>query len=339
MKPSSKVVGAVLALVVVAVGVGTWLVLSGRVASRNAPSNSLTLYGNVDVRQVELGFRVAGRLKTMEFEEGQSVRAGALMASLDVQPLEDQLRVAEADVAAQDANLQKLVAGNRAPEIARARAAVDEAIASQQNAHAALKRAQMLLDSGAMPPSTYDDAVAASRVADARVASASEEHRLLVQGFRSEEISAGRAMLGAARARLNAAQTSLADARLLAPSDGVVISRVREPGAIVSPNDIVYVVSLTQSVWVRAYVAEPQLGKLRLGMEVAVTTDTAPSQPVHGHLGFISPTAEFTPKTVETSQLRTDLVYRLRIIIDEPNPGLHQGMPVTVHIPIGGPGA
>ncbi len=338
MKPSPKT-GAVLALVVAAVGIGTWLVLSGRVGARSAPSNSLTLYGNVDVRQVELGFRVAGRLKTVDFEEGQTVRAGTLMASLDAQPFEDALRVADADVAAQDANLQKLLAGNRAPEIARSRAAVDEATASQQNARTSLKRAQMLLDSGAMPPSTYDDAVAASRVADARLASAAEEHRLLVQGFRSEDISAGRAMLQAAQARLNAAQTALADTRLLAPSDGVVISRVREPGAIVSPSDVVYILSLTQSVWVRAYVAEPQLGNLRLGMEVLVTSDTAPSHPVRGHLGFISPTAEFTPKSVETSQLRTDLVYRLRIIVDEPNAGLHQGMPVTVHIQITGPGA
>ncbi len=338
MKPSPKT-GAILALVVIAVGIGTWLVLSGRLVARSAPPNSLTLYGNVDVRQVELGFRVAGRLKTVDLEEGQAVRAGALMASLDAQPFEDELHVAEADVAAQDANLQKLLGGNRAPEIARARAAVDEASASQQNARTALKRAQMLLDSGAMPPSTYDDAVAASRVADARLASASEEHRLLVQGFRSEDISAGRAMLQATRARLNAAQTSLGDTRLVAPSDGVVISRVREPGAIVSPSDVVCVLSLTQSVWVRAYVAEPQLGKLRLGMEVSVTSDTAPSRPVRGHLGFISPTAEFTPKSVETSQLRTDLVYRLRIIVDEPDAGLHQGMPVTVHIQTSGPGA
>jgi len=338
MEPSLKT-GAVLALAVVAVGVAAWAVLSGRVAARNAPANSLTLYGNVDVRQVELGFRVAGRLQTVNFEEGQLVRAGTLMASLDAHPFEDEMHVAEADVAAQEANLQKLLAGNRAPEIARARAAVDEAAASQQNARTTLRRAQMLLDSGAMPPSTYDDAVAASRVADARVASASQEHRLLVQGFRSEDISAGRAMLQASRARLNAAETSLADTRLLAPSDGVVISRVREPGAIVSPSDVIYVLSLTQSVWVRAYVAEPQLGELRLGMEVSVTSDSAPSHPVRGHLGFISPTAEFTPKSVETSQLRTNLVYRLRIIVDEPNPGLHQGMPVTVHIPIGAPGA
>jgi HlyD family secretion protein len=141
-----------------------------------------------------------------------------------------------------------------------------------------------------------------------------------------------------AQARLSAAQTTLDDTRLVAPSDGVVISRVHELGAIVSPNDIVYVLSLTRSVWVRAYVAETQLGKLRQGMDVAVFSDASPHHPSHGHVGFVSPTAEFTPKSVETPELRTDLVYRLRVIVDDPDPGLRQGMPVTVQIQTGGAG-
>jgi HlyD family secretion protein len=112
----------------------------------------------------------------------------------------------------------------------------------------------------------------------------------------------------------------------------VVTSRVREPGAIVSPNDVVYVVALTGSVWVRAYVSETDLGKLHPGTEVAVQSDAAPGHVYRGHVGFISPTAEFTPKSVETPELRTALVYRLRVIVDTPDPGLRQGMPVTVHV-------
>jgi HlyD family secretion protein len=324
--------------VVVVAGVGAWLFSTGRLTRRRAPPNELTLYGNVDVRQVELGFRVAGRLKTMAAEEGQLVHAGMVVASLDARAFEDDLHLAEADVAVQDATAKKLVAGNRPAEIARGRAAVDEAVAAQQNARLALDRAQRLLDLNAIAQSSLDDALAASRTADARLASAIEGHRLLLQGSRREDIAAGKASLQAAEARLAAAQTALDDTRLVAPSEGVVITRVREPGAIVSPNDVVYVVSLTSSVWVRAYVAEPQLGKLRLGMEVAVITDTSPQHPVRAHLGFISPTAEFTPKAVETPELRTDLVYRLRIIVDEPNGGLHQGMPVTVLVRTEGPG-
>jgi len=323
---------AVAALVVV-VGV---LALTGRARARRGPSNLLTLYGNVDIRQVELGFRVAGRLKSMQFEEGQAVGAGAVMAALDARTFEDELRAAEAEASAQDANVAKLVAGSRPAELARGRAAVDEAVAAEQNARAALKRAEQLFTTQAISRSAYDDAVAAARAAAARVASAKESLRLLVEGSRREDIAAGRATLAVSQARAASAKTALDDTRLLAPSDGVVISRVREPGAIVSPNDVVYVLSLTKPVWVRAYVSEAQLGKLHPGMEVAVSSDAAPQRKLKGHIGFISPIAEFTPKSVETPDLRTDLVYRMRIIVDEPDPGLRQGMPVTVQISTGG---
>ncbi len=335
MKPP---LGVRVVLVLAAGGTGAWLYRTGRLAPHHAPANELTLYGNVDVRQVELGFRVAGRLKTMAFEEGQPVTAGTVLASLDSRTFEDELHLAEADVAAQDATVKKLVTGNRPAEIAKARAAVDEAVASQQNARSSFERAQQLIASQAISASTFDEALAATRMADARLASATEAHRLLVEGSRTEDIAVAKAMLHATQARLQAAQTALDDARLVAPSDGVVLSRVREPGAIVSPNDIVYVLSLTHSVWVRAYVAEPQLGRLRLGMKVAVFSDSASQRAVRAHVGFISPTAEFTPKSVETPDLRTDLVYRLRIIVDEADAGLLQGMPVTVRIETGGAG-
>ncbi len=324
-----------LGVAALAVVVGV-LALTGRARARRGPSNVLTLYGNVDIRQVELGFRLAGRLQSMQFEEGQSVRAGAAMAALDARSFGDELRAAEAEAAAQDANVTKLVAGARPAELARTRAAVDEAAAAEENARAALKRAQQLFATQAISRSAYDDALAASRTAAARLASAREAHRLLVEGTRSEDLAAARAMLRLSQARVASAQTALDDARLLAPSDGVVISRVREPGAIVSPNDVVYVLSLTSPVWVRAYVSEAQLGKLHPGMEVAVSSDAEPQRKLKGHIGFISPTAEFTPKSVETPDLRTDLVYRMRIIVDEPDPGLRQGMPVTVQISTGG---
>jgi HlyD family secretion protein len=333
-KPAPKharLLVVVLAIAIIA-GVGFWLVWTGRIGKKPPPSNSITLYGNVDIRQVELGFRVPGRLKSMRFEEGQSVDAGAVMAELDLRSFDDQLHAAEAQVAENEANLKKVVAGSRPAEIARGKAALDEATAGQQNAQTELERTEKLVADNAIPRANYDTALAASREADARVASANDSLRLLVRGSRAEDIAAARAMLAVAQANLASAQTSLDDARLVAPSDGVVISRVKELGAIVSPNDTVYVVSLTHSVWVRAYVSETQLGKLHPGMDVGVTSDAAPSRSLRGHVGFISPTAEFTPKTVETPELRTDLVYRLRIIVDHVDAGLRQGMPVTVHI-------
>ena len=144
------------------------------------------------------------------------------------------------------------------------------------------------------------------------------------------DAAAARAELEGAEANLAAARRSLRDAELKAPADGVVLSRVREAGAIVSPSDVVYVVSLPDPVWVRAYVAEPDLGRIRPGMAVDVFTDSAPGKPYRGSVGFISPVAEFTPKSVETPELRTSFVYRLRVRIEDADTGLRQGMPVTV---------
>ena len=317
-------------------GVGTWLARTGRLAHGREPSNLVTVYGNVDIRQVELGFRVPGRLKTMHFEEGEAVVAGAPLAELDTRPLEDQLRAGEAQVATDEAQLEKAIAGSRPAEIARGRAAVAEARAAQQDALIELQRTDRLVADKAIAEANHDTALAVSRQADARLASAEESLRLLVQGSRAEDIAAARATLDLARANVASARTSLDDTRLVAPSDGVILSRVREPGAIVSPNDVVYVLSLTHSVWVRAYVSETELGLLHPGMAVDVLTDAAPGRVFKGHVGFISPTAEFTPKSVETPELRTDLVYRIRVIVDDLDLGLRQGMPVTARIATGG---
>jgi len=331
-----KRIVAVLVVVIALASVGFWLFKTGRIGRKPPPSNELTLYGNVDIRQVELGFRIAGQIKSMQLEEGQPVKAGAVMAELDTRALEDQLHAAQAQVAAQDANLKKLLTGSRPAEIARARAAVDEATAAQENARTELDRTERLVKEKALAQANLDTATAISRQADARLASANESLRLFVQGSRIEDISAARAQLQLAQANVASVETSLDDAKLVAPSDGVVISRVKEPGAIVSPNDIVYVVSLTHSVWVRAYVSETQLGRVHPGIAASVITDAAPAHPFKAHVGYISPTAEFTPKSVETPELRTDLVYRMRIIVDDADEGLRQGMPVTIKIDTSG---
>ena len=319
-------------ILVVAAGAVTAVVLyrSGRLQRADAGGDELVLYGNVDVRQVELGFRVPGRLAAMRLEEGQEVKAGEANAELDATTFAEDVRAAEAQVATQQAALQKLIAGPRPAEIARARAAVDEASTVAERARVELGRSQQLLGTGAIARASFDDAVTASRSADARLASSRESLHLLQEGSRTEDIAAARAALAVATSRLAAAQTALADTRLLAPSDGVVTTRVKEPGAIVSPADVVYVVTLTRPLWIRAYVSEPRLGALRPGMPVTIRSDTPGIPPAHGHVGFISPAAEFTPKSVETTELRASLVYRVRIIVDDDVRGFHQGMPVTV---------
>ncbi len=163
--------------------------------------------------------------------------------------------------------------------------------------------------------------------------------RLAEIGPRREDVDAGRAMLGQQDAMLVQSQRRLADAELVAPSDGIILTRARERGAIVQPGETVFTLTLARPVWVRTYVSERDLGLIHPDLAANVTTDSAPGRPYRGKVGFISPTAEFTPKTVETRELRTNLVYRLRVVIDQPDGGLRQGMPVTVAFDINRPPA
>lgn len=319
---------------------GAWgFGLPSRLGFGPKDDKELTLYGNVDIRQVQLGFRVSGRIAEMAVDEGHQVTAGQVLARLDTQPYEDAIRIAEAQVASQAAALAKAEAGPRPAEIAQGRAAVAERNADVANANQALERARQLRPGGAISQAQLDQAQAVKDMAAARVASAQEALRLLEEGTRPEDLAAARANLRAAEANLASAKTSLKDAELRAPAAGIILSRVREPGAITAPSDAVYVLSLSQPVWVRTYIAEPELGRLHPGMAVEVVSDSARDRPYRGRIGFISPVAEFTPKSVETPELRTDLVYRLRVIVDQPDTILRQGMPVTVRIPRDAPGA
>ncbi|MBB3655018.1 HlyD family secretion protein [Rhizobium sp. BK650] len=296
-------------------------------------SGEFALYGNVDIRQVSLGFRVNGRIASLAVDEGDMVKIGDVLGQLDAAPFAAAVASAEADVAALQATLDKLKAGPRPTEIAQAQAAYEESLAALNNANIAYDRARQLRPQGTISEASLDQATANRSMAAARADSANEALKLLQEGSRVEDIANAQAQLQAAQSSLTSARISLADTELRAPNDGVILSRVREPGAIVSPADTVYVLSLTQPVWVRSYVAEGDLGRLHPGMKVQVTSDTQADKPYDGTIGFISPVAEFTPKSVETPQLRTDLVYRLRIVIDKPGPDLRQGMPVTVRFP------
>lgn len=324
----------ILAVLAIAGGAAAWwFELPALLGWSARAKTQLTLYGNVDIRQAELGFRVSGRLAEMLVEEGDEVEAERVLARLDARPHEDAVRAAEAQVASLAATFAKLKAGPRAEEIAQARALVAERAADLENARQAFERARQLRPGGSISQAGFDQSQAAKNMAAARAASAQEALQLLEEGTRAEDLAVARANLQAAQANLSAAKTSLQDTQLRAPARGVILSRVREPGAIVSPSDTVYVLSLIEPVFVRAYISEPNLGLIHPGMEVEVVTDTAPDRPYRGRIGFISPVAEFTPKSVETPELRTDLVYRLRVIVDGAAPGLRQGMPVTVRVP------
>jgi HlyD family secretion protein len=300
--------------------------------NRQPAGGPIRLTGNVEVRQVNLGFKVAGRIQSLKADEGDSIAEGQVLAQLEKVYFEDSIAQLAAQRDQAKANMAKMVAGNRPEDIAQAEAGVKEKEATLANAKITFDRADQLLRGSVGTRKAYDDAQAALREADARLNSAREALRLMRAGFRVEDIDAARAQLADREAALQVAQRQLADSDLIAPSQGVVLSRVREVGAIVAAGETVFVVSLTNPVWVRSYVSEMDLGRIRPGMEVRVKIDTPGAPLLKGRIGFISPTAEFTPKTVETQELRTALVYRIRIIVSDAGDILRQGMPVTISV-------
>jgi HlyD family secretion protein len=291
----------------------------------------VTLYGNVDIREVELSFRVPGRLQSMSVDEGNRVKQGQQLAMLDAQPYRDALAVTEARVHQAQANLDKFRAGNRPQEVQQASAAVREAQAAFANAERELKRQKELFAAGASAQKAFDAAQARHDETSARLASAREALAVAKEGFRREDIAAADAELNAAIAQRDQARTQLDDTVLLAPSAGTILARVREPGSMLPQGAPVYTLSLDSPVYIRAYVGEVELGRFAPGTLVSVTTDASLKR-YEGRVGFVSPRAEFTPKSVETEQLRTDLVYRVRIVVSNADAALRQGMPVTVHL-------
>ncbi len=301
-----------------------WAVVFG-FASKD--SGVIVLQGNVDVRQVNLAFKVAGRIAEMKVDEGDKVEASKIVASLDKSYFADEVRLVRARVAVQTAVVARLENGSRPEEIAQARAFAAEREAATVLAEATLNRQQTLADRGVSPHQRHDEATSASGQAQAALKSAQETLKLVEIGPRREDIDAAKAQLEAENAALAQAERRLLDADLIALGEGVVLTRVREPGAIVAAGETVYAVTIISPVWVRTYVAEPDLGAIRPGMAVEVKTDGGKSY--RGRIGFISPVAEFTPKSVETRELRTSLVYRVRVVVHGETAGLLQGMPVT----------
>lgn len=315
----------VLVLLAVAAA-GVWQ-LRGKFRPAAAP---LTLYGNVDIRGVDLGFRVAGRLREVLKDEGDAVVAGEPLARIDPQPYAYELARTEAELAAAVADQQLKKAGFRSEDIEQARAALAESRVVAKDAARAHQRQIGLVARGGTSQQDLERAEAALDESTQRVRLNEAKLKLLESGYRAEEIAAADARVAQAQAARATAALRLEDTELKAPAAGLVLTRALEPGAIVPAGATALSLSLEQPVWVRAYVHESELGRVPPGTKVLLTTDGRPNQPFHGKVGFVSPRAEFTPKSVETPELRTSLVYRLRIVVADADGSLRQGMPVTV---------
>ncbi len=320
----------VLVAVLLAGAASGWLLMK----QRAAPASRLTLYGNVDLRQVQLAFDAAGRIRSLTVQEGQRVRKGQVLARLDDVRLHDAWQRADAARQAQSQVLARLRACSRPQEIAEARAGLDAAEATLVNARATWQRQRSLVDSGFLPRQALDNATEALRAATAGRERAVQALSLARQGPRRQDIAAAAAQLDADRAALALARRQLDDATLRAPQDAVVENRILEVGDMASPQTPVLTLALQDPLWVRAYVPERELGQVAPGMRAQVYSDSFPGHAFAGWIGFISPTAEFTPRQVQTSELRTELVYRMRVYVCDASGRLRLGMPVTVQVPL-----
>jgi HlyD family secretion protein len=300
-------------------------------AEHAAPAE-IVLYGNIDIREADLGFNVPGRVETMRVEEGDEVGKGELLATLEPEIYDAEVEAAKAQMAAQRAILDRLLAGSRPEEIKEAREDARAFEAQLELARESLERVQQAVTSGAVSQQELDKATSQVKDLEALLNAAEQRLSLAILGPRKEDIAAARAQLHAREAELTLALRRLDYVKLFAKDRGVIKTRIVEPGAVVLANTPVYTMALINPVWVRTYISEPDLGRIQPGMKAEVFTDSAPGTTYHGWIGFISPVAEFTPKTVETPELRTSLVYRLRVYVNNPDNSLRQGQPVTVKL-------
>jgi HlyD family secretion protein len=301
---------------------------------RSGTPTELTLHGNVDLRQVALAFNGSERIAAVLVQEGDRVSKGQVLARLDTSRLEPQVAQAEAQVAAQHAAVDRLHNGSRPEEIAQARANLEAAKADALNARKQYERKKALLDKSAASQQDVDTARAAADMAEARVQVSQKALDLAVAGPRQEDIAQAEAQLRGNEAQLAFLRQQLADADLKAPADGVISSRLLEPGEMASPQRAVFSLAIIDPKWVRAYVSETNLGKVKSGMHTFVVVDSFPGRRFEGWIGFVSPVAEFTPKAVETEELRSSLVYEVRVFVKDPANDLPLGIPATVHLPL-----
>ena len=326
MKTKTQLIIPAILVLAVAGGSAWWYI------HRPIEDGALNLYGNIDFRQASVPFNGNERIAEVLVEEGMVVRQGQLLARLDTSRLLPQLAQTEAAMEAQKAVVERLLNGTRKEEIAQAKASLESAKADTVNAIAQYERRKALGPIAAVSQQDIDQAKAAADVAIAKEDVAQNAYKLAVIGPRSEDKSQAKAQLRSYESQLALLRQQVADAELHAPFDAVVQSRLMEPGEMASPTKPVFSLAMIGTKWVRAYIPEPKLGHVRNGSKAEIRVDSVPNHGLEGWVGFISSVAEFTPKTVQTEDLRTNLVYEIRIFVKDADNTLRLGMPATVKI-------
>src|SRR5512143_544730 len=319
----------------------SWLLAAGLILSAwrwpwqpKTDSNELILPGTVEAHEVDLSFQVSGRIDHLAVDEGYVVKAGQPVAQLDRRDYELALHNAEARSESARATLAALEAGTRAQEIRVAEAQLVSARANLNFTRADARRIAELVPRNLATVQQLDQARLQQELAQAKVAEQEQTLALLREGPRQEDIERARADYQASQVAVASARQQLDYTQLLSPTDGVVSVRLAEVGEVVAPGQAVLRIAELARPWVRAYLNTFDLPKVKLGQTATVRADGLPCQVFPGQLSFISPKAEFTPKTVETHALRVDLVYRIKVDVPNPNGLLKLGMPVDVTLPV-----
>ena len=366
---------------------------------QDGSADSLKLYGNIELTQVDMAFKIAGKLSSLAVGEGDAVTQGMVIARLDTLQLESQrsrdqaaLAVAEslipqlqtsierqktilaaetdlrrAQIAQAEARLQELLAGSRSQEIQQAKALVDEARSQHQQAQQDWERAQTLYRNDDISTAQYDLARTRFASTAAALQKAEEQLALVQEGPRKEQIEAARAQVAQAqanlqltdasrlelkrleqelvtrraqseqaRAQVSVVEAQLADAVSISPINGVVLVKSAEAGEVLAAGTTYLTVGETDRPWLRAYINEQDLGRVKLGAPARVTTDSFPGKIYPGRIVFISSEAEFTPKQIQTPEERVKLVYRIKIEVENPGYELKLNMPAEAEIPLSG---
>jgi membrane fusion protein YbhG len=320
-----------LTIVGLAAAMGYWYI---QATPGTAPS-VIRVSGNIEITDVEVSFKIPGRVNERPVSEGESVKAGQIVAQLDAEDLVQEVAVRDAEVKIAQAVLAELVRGSRPEEIAQGEEAVRGAKADMQRLQADYERIGALYKKELVTSRDYDATKTAYDVARSKYREAVEQLKLLRQGPRVEKIDRARADLQRAKKILALAEIQVGYATLVSPLSGSVLSENVEGGEYVSPGTPVVTIGDLENAWLRAYIDETDLGRIKLGQEAQVTIDTYPGKTYDGRISFISEKAEFTPKTVQTEKERVKLVYRIKINISNSHMELKPGMPADAEIRLG----
>lgn len=312
--------------------IGTSISLSACNNNKNSGNEPIVLSGTVEAREIDLSFQVFGRIATLNTDEGQWLEQGKTAAQLDTRDFQLALQQATATANAAKANLDALTAGTRAQEIRVAEADLQKAQSQLNYSQTEVKRFSSLIPKKLASEEQLEQAQLQYEVALATVDQAKQHLNLLREGPRKEDIQRAEAEYHARNEASELAKQQLEYTQLPSPVSGLVTVRLSEAGEVVAPGQPVVRVAQLSKPWVRAYLSESNLGRVRLGQKAQVTIDSFPDKIFQGTLTFISPVAEFTPKTVETRELRVDLVYRVKVEVENPQGLLKIGMPADISL-------